>query len=150
MEPENTTIDNNEFVENNIIWTKLAETKSFDSEPQQTFKVKRDAFLVIKIDDKYFVLNDRCPHSGLSLNGGKIDNKTQTITCEWHHSSFCYKSGEVREWLKLSRFEKFLGKIFLKDNKQAEGMMEMDPTPIETFQTKILNDHVWVGMDQDY
>ena len=41
-------------------------------------------------------------------------------------------------------------KIFLKDNKQAEGMMEMDPTPIETFQTKILNDHVWVGMDQNY
>ena len=57
MEPENTTIDNNEFVENNIIWTKLAETKSFDSELQQTFKVKRDSFLVIKIDDKYFILN---------------------------------------------------------------------------------------------
>ena len=44
----------------------------------------------------------------------------------------------------------FLGKFFLKDNKQAEGMMEMEPTPVETFQTKIIDDYVWIGIDQSY
>ena len=150
MEAEDVKTDRNEFVEDGILWTKLSHTKTFDEDPQQMFKVNRDECLVLKIDEDYHALNGRCPHAGLSLKGGTTDSKNQTINCEWHHSSFCYKTGEVREWLKLSWFEQFLGKIFLKDNKQAEGMMEMEPTPVETFQTKIIDDYVWIGIDQSY
>ena len=28
-------------------------------------------------------------------------------------------------------------------------MMEMDPKPLETFKTKIEDDYVWVGIDQN-
>mgnify|MGYP001355159018 CR=1 FL=1 len=102
----------------------------------------------IKSDDNYYAVNNRCPHAGLSLKGCTIDSQEQTLTCVWHTSSFCYKTGEVKEWLKVSAIERLLGKIFLKGNKQADGMMDMEPTPVNTFMTKVEDDHVWVGIDE--
>ena len=57
-----------------------------------------------RIYENYFALNDKCPHAYLSLKGSDIDIKNQAIWCRWHKSAFCYKTGEVREWMKISNF----------------------------------------------
>ena len=86
-------------MQDNIKWTKLTDIKSFETQPQQLIKVKRDEVLIIKDNDDYHALNNRCPHMGLSLNASKCNIKDKTIHCKFHSSSFFYKSGDVNKWL---------------------------------------------------
>ena len=44
--------------DNNIEWTKLAEVNSFQDNPQQLLKIKRDDILVIKDEEKFYALFD--------------------------------------------------------------------------------------------
>ena len=39
--------------------------------------------------------------------------------------------------------------LFSKFDADAKKMMEMDNKPLETFKTKIEDDYVWVGIDQN-
>ena len=134
--------------ENNIAWTKLAETISFEKESEQLHKIKRDDILIVKDEDGYHAINNRCPHLGLALNVGGCNKKDKTIHCKFHSSDFSYDTGEVKAWLDVKGFEKFMIWLFSKFDADAKKMMSMEPKPVETFPTKIEDDHVWVGIDQ--
>ena len=123
--------------ENNIEWTKLADEKSFDDKPEQLIKVKRDDILVVKDDDGFHAINNRCPHLGLALNLGSCNRDDKTVHCKFHSSDFSYKTGEVKEWLNVKGFEKFMMWLFSKFDPDAKKMMSMEPTPLETFDTKV-------------
>lgn len=131
----------------NIEWTKLAEVESFDNKPEQLCRVKRDDILIIKDDDEFYAVNNRCPHLGLALNLGGCNKENKTIHCKFHASDFSYKTGEVKEWLNVKGFEKFMTWLFSKFDPDAKEMMEMEPKPVETFLTKVEDNHVWVGID---
>ena len=133
-----------EIVEENIIWNKCSEIDSFVINPQQVFKIKREDILVVKADDKFYALNDKCPHAFLSLQGSDIDIKNETIACRWHKSSFCYKTGEVREWMKISNFQKMLGKMGL--NAEAREISKMEKIPVDVYETKSEDGFIWVGI----
>ena len=133
--------------ENNIEWTKLAEVHSFNENPKQLLKVKLDDILVIKVNDGFYAINNRCPHLGLALNLGGCNHENKTVHCKFHSSDFSYDTGEVKEWLNVKGFEKFMTWLFSKMDPDAKKMMTMDPKPVETFPTKVEEDHVWVGID---
>ena len=40
-------------------------------------------------------------------------------------------------------------KIFLKSNKQAEGVLDIEPLNIDIYPTQVIDGYVWVGMKQD-
>ena len=82
----------------------------------------------------------------LSMKGGGINIKDGTINCAWHNTTFCYKTGDVKTWLALSSTEKFMAKMFLKSNKQAEGVLDIDPKKIEVYPTQVIDQYVWVGI----
>ena len=134
-----------ELVEDEITWKKCAELESFSDNPQQVFKVKREDILVVKIEEKFYALNDKCPHAYLSLHGSDIDIKNETIACRWHKSSFCYKTGEVREWMKISNFQKMLGKMGL--NAEAQEISQMERLPVDVYKTKQQDGFIWVGVE---
>ena len=134
--------------EQNIEWTKLAEEKSFENNSEQLHKVKRDDILIVKDDDGFHAINNRCPHLGLALNLGGCDLKNKTIHCKVHSSDFSYDTGEVKAWLNVKGFEKFMMWLFSKFDADAKKMMSMEPKPVETFLTKVEDDFVWVGIDQ--
>ena len=134
---------------NKIEWTKLSDVKSFDNNPEQLCKVKRDDILVVKDNDEFYAINNRCPHLGLALNLGGCNKKDKTVHCKFHASDFSYKTGEVKEWLNVKGFEKFMMWLFSKFDKDAKEMMTMEPKPVETFLTKVEDDHVWVGIDMN-
>ena len=134
-----------ELVEDEITWKKCAEIESFADNPQQVFKVKREDILVVKIEEKFYALNDKCPHAYLSLHGSDIDIKNETIACRWHKSSFCYKTGEVREWMKISNFQKMLGKMGL--NAEAQEISQMERLPVDVYKTKQQDGFIWVGVE---
>tara|TARA_B100001250_G_scaffold77840_1_gene63877 strand:+ start:1429 stop:1845 length:417 start_codon:yes stop_codon:yes gene_type:complete len=133
--------------DNNIEWTKLAAVNSFQDNPEQLLKVKRDDILVIKDEDKFYAINNRCPHLGLALSMGGCNMKDKSVHCKFHSSDFSYETGEVKEWLNVKGFEKFMMWLFSKFDSDAKKMMTMEPKPVETFQTKVEEDHVWVGID---
>ena len=134
-----------EFTENSIIWRKLTSTTSFEDEPQQILAVKRDNILVIKCNEKFIAINDRCPHMLLSLKGSDIDLENETITCRWHKSGFCYKTGEIRAWINDGKM-----RFFAKIDSQAKEILNIEQTPMDVFKTRVIDDYVWVGMDPDY
>ena len=134
--------------EQNIEWTKLAEEKSFEDNSEQLHKVKRDDILIVKDDDGFHAINNRCPHLGLALNLGGCDLKNKTIHSKYHSSDFSYDTGEVKSWLNVKGFEKFMMWLFSKFDADAKKMMSMEPKPVETFLTKVEDDFVWVGIDQ--
>ena len=134
-----------EFTENSIIWRKFTSTASFEDEPQQILVVKRDNILVIKCNEKFFAINDRCPHMLLSLKGSDIDLENETITCRWHKSGFCYKTGEIRAWINDGKM-----RFFAKIDSQAKEILNIEQTPMDVFKTRVIDDYVWVGMDPDY
>ena len=134
--------------EQNIQWTKIAETKSVEEEPEQLIKVKRDDILVIKSNDQFNAVNNRCPHLGMSLHAGGCNLEDGTVHCKFHSSTFSYETGEVKAWLNVKGFEKFMGWLFSKFDSDVKKMMAMEATPLETFRTKVEDGHVWVGIDQ--
>jgi len=134
--------------EQNIQWTKIAETKSFEENPEQLIKVKRDDILVIKSNDQFNAVNNRCPHLGMSLHAGGCNLEDGTVHCKFHSSTFSYETGEVKAWLNVKGFEKFMGWLFSKFDSDVKKMMAMEATPLETFRTKVEDGHVWVGIDQ--
>ena len=75
-----------------------------------------------------------------------FSQKTGTILCAWHNTTFCYKTGEVRDWIKVSKPAKFLMKTLMKSNKQADGSLDMDPVDIETYPIQVIDGYVWVGL----
>jgi hypothetical protein len=38
--------------------------------------------------------------------------------------------------------------LFSKFDADAKKMMSMEPKPVETFSTKVEDDHLWIGIDQ--
>ena len=134
-----------EIIEDKIIWKKGSELESFKDNPQQVFKIKREDILIVNIDDNFYALNDKCPHAYLSLQGSDIDVNNETIACRWHKSEFCYKTGEVREWMKISNFQKMLGKVGL--NAEAKEISQMERIPIDVYKTKQQDGFIWIGME---
>ncbi len=132
---------------NNIEWTRVAEAASFEDKPEQLVKIKRDDIFVVKDDDGFHAINNRCPHLGLALNLGGCNMQNKTVHCKFHSSDFSYQTGEVKEWLNVKGFEKFMMWLFSKFDADAKKMMEMPPTPVETFMTKVEDGHVYVGID---
>ena len=134
-----------ELVEDGITWNKGPKIEVFEETPQQVVKIKREDVLIVKIEQKFYALNDKCPHAFLSLIGSDIDIKNETIACRWHKSEFCYKTGEVREWMKLSSFQKMLGKMGL--NAEAQEVSQMEQLPIDVYSTKEKDGYVWIGLN---
>lgn len=50
--------------------------------------------VVIRIDDKVYVLDDRCSHEDFSLAEGEVNVETCEIECARHGAMFSLKDGE--------------------------------------------------------
>lgn len=52
--------------------------------------------LVSRIKGRVYAVVDRCPHMGMSMAKGKVDNGV--VTCPWHNSRFDFCSGRNMDW----------------------------------------------------
>ena len=50
---------------------------------------------IFKVKDKFYAIDNRCPHRGASLGDG-IHSK-EVITCPWHAWEFSLKTGRALE-----------------------------------------------------
>tara|TARA_B100000674_G_scaffold47818_2_gene33012 strand:- start:193 stop:1539 length:1347 start_codon:yes stop_codon:yes gene_type:complete len=141
-------LEDNQKLSDGYKWNKCSKVDTFESEEQQVFRFNKETILIIKVGDEFFGVDEKCPHMNLSMKGGGINAEDGTINCAWHNTTFCYKTGDVKTWLALSNTEKFMAKMFLKSNKQAVGVLDVEPKKIEIYPTQIIDDFVWVGISQ--
>lgn len=52
------------------------------------------AICVVRIDDRYFAIGDRCSHADVSLSEGEVDPDECSIECWMHGSTFSLADGE--------------------------------------------------------
>ena len=78
--------------------TKVATTA--DTSANKVLKVKANgqSILVAKVGNKHCAIANKCPHLGVPLATGKVDNGI--ITCPFHGAKFDLSTGKNVEWVQ--------------------------------------------------
>ena len=79
------------------------------------------AALIAQVGEQYCAIANKCPHLGLPMAKGKVENGV--ITCPFHGSKFEMCTGKNVEWV-----ESFVG---IPLPGVAKKMMEMGKTPTD-------------------
>ena len=100
---------------------KVATTADVSADKALKADANGTAVLVAKVGEKYCAIANKCPHLGLPMAKGKIENGV--ITCPFHGSKFEMCGGKNVEWV-----ESFVG---IPLPGVAKKMMEMGKTPTD-------------------
>ena len=90
---------------------KLVEVGKKDDLVNGTMKeVKFEShdILLARVADKYYAIDNRCPHFGGNLSRGRLEGTV--VTCPLHGSQFDITNGRVVRWLKGSGVISAVGK----------------------------------------
>lgn len=101
--------------------TKIATTSAVGSEKALKASANGQSVLVAKVGDSYCAIANKCPHLGLPMAKGKLENGV--ITCPFHGSKFEMCTGKNVEWV-----ESFVG---IPLPAIAQKMMAMGKTPTD-------------------
>jgi 3-phenylpropionate/trans-cinnamate dioxygenase ferredoxin subunit len=77
--------------------TKFTLCRADDLTPgsSKRFDVEGHRIAVVRIDDDFYALGDRCSHADYSLSEGEVDCDERTIECWKHGSLFDLRTGEA-------------------------------------------------------
>ncbi len=103
-------------MENTDGFVAVLEEKELQEGKMKQVSIMGTPVLLIKQQGKIFAINNRCPHLGCSLSGGKLDGLV--IICPCHDRRFNLETGEYEEepFIRLTKFEwkTDSGKIWVK------------------------------------
>ncbi len=71
-------------------------------------KVEDHDILLARVANKYYAIDNRCPHFGGNLSKGRLEGTV--VTCPLHGSRFDITNGRVVRWLKGSGVLSAVGK----------------------------------------
>jgi nitrite reductase/ring-hydroxylating ferredoxin subunit len=77
--------------------TKIANTSDISASGVTKVSANGKALIVSQKDGKYCAIANKCPHLGLPLAKGKVENGV--ITCPFHGSKFDLCSGKNTGWV---------------------------------------------------
>lgn len=95
---------------------------------------------VFRIDDRWYAIQDACPHMGASLGDGKIEGGS--VVCHWHHWKYDLESGrnDVREG--------FCARTYRVRIEDGEVLVECPPPP-EPEPDPVEDEEEWLRWDAD-
>ena len=88
--------------------------------------------LLARVNDRYYAVNNRCPHLGGKLVNGDLNGTV--VTCPLHGSQFDLSNGRVIRWTDLTGFAAVLGKLFKA------------PKSLNVYPIKIENDDILIEL----
>ena len=74
-----------------LIYHQLCLTTDFDEVEGKPFSIDGTHLGVFKYKDKFYAVDNRCPHMGYPMSKGSI--RDGVLICPWHHWEFDLKSG---------------------------------------------------------
>ncbi len=116
----------------------LTSLSDFSEKGRQVFNVEGTSVLVVKVGEQFRAVANKCPHLGLPLAGGKVEE--ETITCPFHGSKFDLKTGENLDWVTSFAGVKIPG--------WSRKLLEMgkQPTPLQTFPVVIEDGRLYIEL----
>jgi nitrite reductase (NADH) small subunit/3-phenylpropionate/trans-cinnamate dioxygenase ferredoxin subunit len=86
----------------------------------------RRIIAVFRVDDRFYAVDDVCPHMGASLAGGYVEN--DSVTCPWHAWRFRLSDGA---WADNPRGTVRLSCYSVRVDGDDLQVQLPDPTPPE-------------------
>lgn len=93
-------------------------------------KIEGHDILLARIADKYYAIDNRCPHLGGNLSRGRLEGTV--VTCPVHGSQFDVTDGRIVRWLKGSGPLQTVSKLF------------KGPKPVAAYNVKAEDNKVMV------
>ena len=79
-------------------FTEVAKIEELKSETMKMVIAEGREILLARVGDKYYAVDNRCPHIKGDLSQGKLEGTV--VTCPLHGSRFDISNGQVVRWLK--------------------------------------------------
>ena len=77
--------------EADLVYHRLCPADAFGDSDGKPFHVDGTHLAVFKYDDKFYAVDNRCPHMGYPMSEGSV--RDGVLICHWHHWEFDLKSG---------------------------------------------------------
>lgn len=81
-------------------FTELLKTGDLSNGQMKAYRHSGREILVARVGDRFFAADNRCPHFGGDLAGGKLEDTV--VTCPRHGSRFDLRDGRVVRWTDWS------------------------------------------------
>ncbi|MFC1917608.1 Rieske (2Fe-2S) protein [Chloroflexota bacterium] len=117
-----------------MAFTQVAKTSEIPVNSTREFTVVGHEILVAHVGDAYYAANNRCPHVGAKLAGGKLEGTV--ITCSLHGSKFDLRNGKVIRWTDYPAPLRILSKLF-KLSK-----------PLKTYEVKVEGEQILANIPE--
>jgi nitrite reductase/ring-hydroxylating ferredoxin subunit len=105
----------------------------------KVFQVNGKSILVAHAGGGFYAVENRCPHLGLPLSGGKLEGAN--IVCPFHGSRFDLHTGENMDWVLG------IGGVKLPDWSRKLLMMGKKPAPVNIFRVSVEDNQLFVEME---
>jgi 3-phenylpropionate/trans-cinnamate dioxygenase ferredoxin subunit len=79
-------------------FTEVAKIEELKSGTMKMVMAEGHEILLARVGDKYYSVNNRCPHMKGNLSQGKLE--ATVVTCPRHGSQFDISNGQVVRWLR--------------------------------------------------
>ena len=109
---------------------EVGKTGEFEDGTKKKVLIQGHEILLVRVEDKYYATDNRCPHLGGDLSAGMLQGTV--ATCPRHGSQFDLRDGEVVRWLKGSG-------LFVAVAKALKP-----PKPLNTYNVKIEGDAILI------
>jgi nitrite reductase/ring-hydroxylating ferredoxin subunit len=73
-------------------YVRVAETRAVPKSSMRVFKVGGREMLIVNVEDKFYALENRCPHMGYPLYFGSLEGKV--LMYGFHHAKFDVRTGK--------------------------------------------------------
>lgn len=73
---------------------RLCAVDELASGEARRFDVDGHRIALVRIEDDFYAIGDRCTHADISLSEGEVDEDDRTIECWKHGSTFSLLTGE--------------------------------------------------------
>lgn len=118
--------------------TRIGTTSDIPDDKPLKVKAFDKTVLVAKVGDGYCAIANKCPHMGLPMAKGNLEDGV--ITCPYHGSKFEMCSGKNVEWV-----ETFVG-IPLPGVAKKLMAMGKTSTDVDSFEVTTEDDVVYVDI----
>ena len=119
-----------------MAFTDVASADAVKENESFAARVGEIRLLLTRVEGKICAIEDHCPHLGLSMRRGRVENGV--IHCPWHGSTFDVCTGANLDWIQS------VAGVKIPDWSRILIALGRKPAPVRTFVVREENGRVLV------
>jgi nitrite reductase/ring-hydroxylating ferredoxin subunit len=114
----------------------IGQVSDFPADTARVVQAAGTAVVVNHAGDKFYAVENRCPHLGLPPGAKNVEGTV--LTCQFHGSKFDMRSGENLDWVT-----NFAGAKLPEWSRRLMAMGKK-PAPIKTFPVMVEGNQLFI------